>query len=258
VDARTWAPGPFPIRLTNDIVSTGAPRSSLDVTIRYPATGGPYPLFVWMHGLDAQPTYYESYLDAWAAAGYVVAAPTFPGTSGVGSKAIFDDYVFQPAQVRAVIDRLLEDTRAPSSVLDGLIAPDLIAVGGHSLGAITAEGLTEESCCVDARIVSAIRISYGDEPFPNSTWLDRPLPQLFIHGDEDETFPVSASIAAYHAARAPRFLVVLHGYGHTPFRTSAASRILTTTTDFLDFTLKNRASALIALERSSTASSPSG
>lgn len=252
---REWPAGPFPVASITTVVTRDSAHRTLRVVVWYPAAGnsprrsdGPYPLFVWMHGFDADPQYFESYLQAWAAAGYVVAAPTFPGTTDqAGSNAKFDDYVNQPADVTAVLDSLLTSARSPGNVLDGMIDASLVAVGGHSLGAVTAEGLTEESCCVDARVVAAIRISYGDEPFPGSHFLGRSLPQLFIHGDRDATFPVADSISAFNDARGSRFLVVLPGAGHVLFRTDARQEIVRDTTAFLDLVLKHRVGSLALL-----------
>ena len=53
------------------------PRT-LDTTVRYPATGGSYPLIVFAHGFALTPVTYQALLSAWARAGYVVAAPWFP------------------------------------------------------------------------------------------------------------------------------------------------------------------------------------
>ena len=59
----------------------GKPSRTLVTTIWYPARAsgeGPYPLIVFAHGLGASPQEYQQLLTAWAAAGYVVAAPLFP------------------------------------------------------------------------------------------------------------------------------------------------------------------------------------
>jgi dipeptidyl aminopeptidase/acylaminoacyl peptidase len=256
---RTWPTGPFSVTSTLETVVRETPGRTLKVSVRYPPKAtGPYPLFLWLHGLDADPDYFASYLDAWASAGYVVAAPEFPGTSVHASPTEFDDYVNQPADVTAVLDRLLDDANDPESALYGLVAPDRIAVGGHSLGAVTAEGLTEESCCVDRRIRAAILIDYGPEPFPQSTRVRGGLPQLVVHGELDTTFPLSDGVDAYQRARGPKALVVLPGVGHTPFRTTARDRLVAVTTAFLNFALKARSEAGATVVGDATASSGIG
>ena len=62
----------------------GKPSRTLVTTIWYPARAsgsvaasgdGSYPLIVFAHGLGGSPQDYQQLLTAWAAAGYVVAAP---------------------------------------------------------------------------------------------------------------------------------------------------------------------------------------
>jgi hypothetical protein len=252
--------GPNAVGSTSDTVVDDERHRRIEFTIRYPATGastdpvrweaaplrssGPFPVFVWSPGLDATPTYYETYLDTWARAGYVVVAPTFPETSTGTGQRVFDDYVNQPRDVTLVLDRLLSRDGHARQVLGDLMDPSRIAAGGHSLGAITTEGLTDESCCLDTRVNAAIRIDYGDRPFPDSRPVSRSLPQLFVHGTADTTFPISDSRQAFMDAKGRRFFVELRGIGHTPFYTSAEPLILQVTTDFLDYALKGRASSL--------------
>jgi predicted dienelactone hydrolase len=214
-------------------------------------TAGPFPVFVWSHGFDADPAYFESFLDAWAAAGYVVVAPTFPGTSTEASPPAFGSYVDQPEDVTVVLNEIVRDNTTAGSPLDGMIDPTRIAAGGHSLGAVTTEALTEQSRWVDPRIIAAVEVSYGDEPFPGSELVHRTIPTLFIHGDADTTFPLANSETAFSQATGQAFLIVLRGAAHTPFRTWAAPIITKAVIDFLDLALKHDSSAqkrLLALD----------
>jgi dipeptidyl aminopeptidase/acylaminoacyl peptidase len=256
---RAWPRGPFAVASTTETITRAAPNRTLLVSVRFPPKAtGPYPLFLWLHGFEADPDYFSSYLDAWASAGYVVAAPEFPGTSGRATPPEFDDYVNQPADVTAVIDRLLDDAKHPESALHGLVAPGEIGIGGHSLGAVTVEGLTDETCCVDPRIRAAILVDYGPEPFPRSTRLDRALPRLIVHGELDTTFPLENGTELYERSRGPRALLVLPGIGHTPFQTGERDRIIETTTAFLDYALKARADGAATVVDDATASSGIG
>src|SRR6266699_2599615 len=57
---------------------TSGPRV-LVTAVRYPTRGhAPFPLIVFAHGFALTPQIYGRLLDAWARAGYVVAAPVFP------------------------------------------------------------------------------------------------------------------------------------------------------------------------------------
>jgi dienelactone hydrolase len=249
--------GPFAVGgFTQTIVDSQRHRVLVSL-VRYPAIGVAgtlrlgaqplraarrFPVFVWCHGFDAAPSYFEPFLDAWAAAGYVVVAPTFPGTSSYASRPVFGGYVDQPEDVTVALNAIVRDDTTAGNVLDGLIDTTRIAAGGHSLGAVTTEALTQQSRLFDPRISAAVEISYGTEPFPKSVALHRPIPTVFIAGDADTTFPVADSEAAFTDATGSRFLIVLHGAGHTPFRTWAGPIISKAVIDFLDFTLKHDAS----------------
>lgn len=95
----------------------GSSSRRLPTTIWYPTDGGgPYPLVVFAHGYAVTPSYYASLLPRLAAAGYVVAAPTYPLLSGqpagptdtVGWHDLFADTWFVTSRmldprVRAVV-----------------------------------------------------------------------------------------------------------------------------------------------------------
>jgi dipeptidyl aminopeptidase/acylaminoacyl peptidase len=202
---------------------------ALPTRVLRPATGGPYPLFVWAHGFDATVDYFAPLLRAIAARGYVVAAPTFPHTRLGGPGPVrYGDYVNQPADVSFVIRSLL--ARHP-----GLIDPRRIAVGGHSLGAVTTMGLVANRCCLDPMVSAAVEVDGSQLRFPEGTPVAPAVPVLFVHGAADTTFPVAQSQAMYAAAHAPKFLVVIPGAPHTAFRIPADyAVILRSIEDFLD------------------------
>ena len=74
---------PDPSRPTPDRGDVpGHPGRTLVTVIRRPmGLSGPLPLIVFAHGWDSNPGVYETLLDTWAAAGYLVAAPTFPDSA---------------------------------------------------------------------------------------------------------------------------------------------------------------------------------
>src|SRR3954463_6686645 len=71
-----------------------APSRSLVTALYYPAqgpptdqptangppdaSGGPYPLILFSHGLGARGVFYQDVIKTWVSAGYVVAAPDYP------------------------------------------------------------------------------------------------------------------------------------------------------------------------------------
>ncbi len=141
------------------------PSRTLVTSIWYPAQSGsadkvgqgPYPLIVFAHGLGGSPQDYQALLTAWAAAGYVVAAPLFPlSSSETPGGPDGGDIGNQPGDMSFVIGQMLKASTSPSGPLSGLIEPDEIGAAGHSNGAITTLGLVANSCCRDTRVKAAV------------------------------------------------------------------------------------------------------
>src|SRR5271165_4977287 len=119
---------------------------TLVTTIWYPAQrsgsaaasgGSPYPLIVFAHGLGGSPQQYQQLLTAWAAAGYVVAAPLFPlSNNETPGGPDGGDIGNQPGDMSLVIDQVLKASAAASGPLSGLVDPNEIGAAGHSNGGI--------------------------------------------------------------------------------------------------------------------------
>jgi dienelactone hydrolase len=166
----------------------GAGWRVLPTTVWFPSSGrGPYPLVVFAHGFATTPAAYAPLLSRIAAAGYVVAAPTYPLLSGepagpTDSVGWVDLY----ADTRFVTDEVLR-------VLGGfLVDPDRIAVAGHSDGALLAfaDGYTPYRLDPRVRGVIAYAAELGgfDVYQPN----DRPI--LHFVSDQDEYNPYDETI----------------------------------------------------------------
>ncbi len=212
----------------------GSPSRPLPTLVLYPARGpaggpdrpgatpatGPFPLLVFSHGIDSNGADYEPLLRQWAAAGYVVAAPTFPLSNhdAPGGDTVAD-YRHQSGDVSYVITAMLRQAHDRASRFRGLINPGRIAAVGHSLGASTTLGVAVNSCCVDPRIRAAVSLEGIELPFGTGTYFEgRTPPLLLFHGDADKTVPYAASQRLFADAPAPKFFVTLHGAPHTAFR----------------------------------------
>lgn len=225
------------------------PGRQLPTQVRYPESGaGPFPVIVFSHGLGSQPSAYDELLSAWAAAGFVVAAPTFPLTAD-GSAQLVDDVLNQPADVAFVLTAVLALADTRGDPLAGRIDPHRVAVAGHSAGAVTTIGVLSR-CCADPRVTAAIVLAGTTRGF--GTDLASPgVPTLFVHGGADQVIPPAEGRAVYDAAPGPAAWLELPGASHSaPYDDDADPAfddVRVATTSFLRWTLADDAAALQAL-----------
>jgi fermentation-respiration switch protein FrsA (DUF1100 family) len=191
--------------------------SSTPVPGAPPARGAaPYPLIVFAHGFSATPQGYEPLLASWASAGFVVAAPLFPLSSGLsrcGANA--GDAVNQPGDMSDVITDVLRLSARSSGPLAGLVDAHKVGAAGHSDGAITTLGLVANTCCHDPRVKAAVIMAGTPEPFPHGHF-DFALapPLLLVHGTDDSLVPYGASITVFNRTHGPKGLLTVIGGDH--------------------------------------------
>jgi alpha-beta hydrolase superfamily lysophospholipase len=132
----------------------------VETIVRYPATHGPHPLIVFGHGFALTPGTYGHLLDAWAQAGYVVAAPLFPlGNADAPGGPDESDLANQPHDMSFVITRLLAQSGRAYGVLAGRINRSSVAIAGHSDGGVTALAVAYDRRSRDPRVRAAIVLS---------------------------------------------------------------------------------------------------
>lgn len=192
------------------------PDRTIVTRIAHPTSGGPYPLLVLSHGATGHPDEYAENIPAWAADGFVIAAPIFPLTNRdvPGALGNIGDVVNQPGDVSFVIDQVLAANDDPDSPLHGLVDPEAIGVVGHSLGGATTYAVAFDTIRRDPRIDSVTIFASFTLPMPGGELdLDAGLPLLILHGDADDV-PMDADLAAYEAAASPKWFVTLLGADH--------------------------------------------
>ncbi len=175
---------------------------------------GPFPLVVFGHGYASTPLVYERLLRAWAAAGYVVAAPLFPlGNAHAPGGPDENDSVNQPRDMSFVITQLLAATASTTDPLHGLVDPDRIAVAGQSDGAMTAFAAAYERPWRDGRVRAAVILSGAE--LGRHVPLDRhAAPLLAVQGTADRINPQRYARQLFRAVARPKFLLLLQGAGH--------------------------------------------
>jgi fermentation-respiration switch protein FrsA (DUF1100 family) len=227
----------------------GSPQRVLPTLVLYPkqrkGEHGHFPLIVFSHGFTASGPDYRSVLKPWVAQGYVVAAPTFPLSSGgaPGGPTILD-YPNQPGDVSFVITQMLRLDHTVLSPLYNLIDPGSIGVAGHSLGAVTTLGVADNSCCLDHRINAAVSIAGIELPFAGGTFFSgHTSPLLLIHGTADQTVPYGASQQLFADDRSSTYFLTLDGAPHTAFFDPWGPVITTTVLAFFDKYLKHSSGA---------------
>ncbi|MFJ6198291.1 alpha/beta hydrolase family protein [Micromonospora sp. NPDC092111] len=222
----------------------------LPVTLWYPARGGAggtakrdataatgrFPVVAFSHGLGGRPADYQALLTRWAAAGFVVAAPTFPHT-GTGTDGNLLDVLNQPADVSYVLDRVLALDAEAGDPLRGRLATDRVAAAGHSAGGVTTIGLftTGRDERLDAGVVFA-----GTGLGVGTAFAGAAAPQLFVHGQADKVVDYAAGKAVYDAVPWPKAMLSLPkgDHGRALLGDGAALRVVSdTTVEFLRWAL---------------------
>lgn len=179
------------------------------VVVRYPAQAVREPLIVFGHGFALTPATYRNLLNAWARAGYVVAAPVFPlGNADAPGGPDESDILNQPGDMSFTITQL-------ERVLRSRIDPARVAVAGHSDGAVTALEAAYDRRFRDRRIRAAIVLSGAEAGGFGSFPRDGP-PLLAVQGTADPINPPAATTYYFAAARRPKFLLLLLGASHLP------------------------------------------
>jgi fermentation-respiration switch protein FrsA (DUF1100 family) len=217
----------------------------LQTTVVWPDAPGRYPIVLFGHGLGGMPQFYAELLKAWAAAGFVVAAPAFPETRW-GAQVQIQDVPNQPADLSTVLDSLL--ALDPSDPLRQRLDPQRVAAAGHSAGAISALGLFTANGPEgrDTRVHAGIILA-GNSLGVGERFTGAPVPLLFVHAANDPVVSNASGRAAYRAVPWPKAFLTLPGKEHTtPYMAPADPAFPTVsaaTTDFLRWSLLGDAEA---------------
>ena len=213
---------------------------ALPTTVWLPPEGSsehPRPLVLFAAGYDSYPGIYAPLLMAWAEAGFVVAAPTFPDENPAAIAAeranTEGDLANEPADI-AYVGRALERASARRGVscpaVSGMIEPHVLVVGGHSDGAIAAAlfafGTGSDPHGTPASALRSGFLLHGAMIFSGAAdglgpfgAPDPRLPLLMIQSAGDHCNPERDAVALYRTLTVDeRFFLLLRSAQHrTPF-----------------------------------------
>lgn len=206
-----------PSRATVSRGTTVASSRSLPTTVFYPSdAAGPFPVVVFAHGFQIGPAPYAHLCETLAAAGYVVAAPSFPLTDGTvaGSRLDRGDLPNQAADVAFVITNVVAAGGGPGP-LSGRVDGTKVGVVGHSDGADTALDVGYYPGRTDPRVRAVVALAPDAMTGPGGS-VGAGTPLLLEHGDRDSIVPFSNSRTVFGQVRSHRLFLVLNGADHLP------------------------------------------
>ena len=187
---------------------------------------GALPLVVFAHGWNSNPGVYEVLLDTWAAAGFLVVAPTFPDSTNTLPGTPVSNYPEQARDMSFVI----------SSLLGGVVGPvdgSRIAVAGHSDGGTDIALLALNPQYADPRIRAYISMSGEIPSGVSGPWGAPTAGALLVAvGTADQYGLLGPATQIYQTAQMSKALLTLAGGDHltTFVGTSAAEEALRTDT----------------------------
>lgn len=250
----TTAPAADPVHPVSETDLTVTARDRTGSPVQVPTSvwrpsdgaGRRFPLVVFSPGYQISPSEYDPLVRAWAAAGYVVAEPTYPDTAP-GSPEVEYDIVNHPAELAQVIDAIL----APGTALAATVDPSEVAVAGQSDGGDVSLAAAADSCCRDHRIKAAVILSGAEASlFGGSYYRSGNPPLLVVQGDRDTLNLPGCSQQLYDGAGPPRYYLDLPDATHLSAYTAAGAQldaVKTATVDFFDGYLKHLTSGLSRL-----------
>jgi predicted dienelactone hydrolase len=207
------ADGPHAVTEVLDIVLHDAKRDkALHVRIFYPNEPGPYPVIVFSHGAGGSQSCCEALTRHWATYGYVTLQPTHDDSTVQRRNAGEEDINFlkavrdalkkpalwqsRPQDISFVLDSLLAlQKRVPA--LAGKMDAERIGVGGHSMGAFTADAIAgalvnlpnhPATNFADSRVKAVLLLSPqgpGEFGLTDHSWDHITLPLLSMTGSLD-------------------------------------------------------------------------
>lgn len=247
----TYPVGTGELRVVEPAAATQPPRV-LPTAVWYPETAGPRPLLVFSQGYLHAVATYQPLLTAWASAGYVVVAPTYPRTvtpdPTTPSGPTESDMLNHPADLRFLVHTLLGDATHGRTVLAGRVDADDVGLVGQSDGGDVSLAVADNSAYRTPR-VKAVAVLSGAEwaPFGGAYFAGPAVPLLVVQSNADTVNVPACGTMVYDQAPAPKYFLELLGATHMGAYTTPDSYervVAQVTTRFFDAELAHEGRAL--------------
>lgn len=252
-DTARWTPAYFG--------QAAHPNRYLPTTVWYPAgvggrgydqgsvapAAGRFPLVVFAHGYNANPATYQPFLHTLAAAGYVVAAPTFPTSHYINGVTMPPrsnaEMVSQAYDMSAVISGVQWRVSRGWWPLARVVDTAHVGVVGHSDGAMTVPGMQLTTGYSDWRPKATVVMSGADLPMPGGVYgVRRTTPVMVEQATQDPYNGYINGLNLFNGVQGrPKTMLSVSGYYHIwPLIGNDRVADLTrrSTLDFLNWQLK--------------------
>lgn len=248
-DGYKLADGPFPVHQVGDtVLHDGARNKDLHLRIFYPEGPGPFPIIVFSHGAGGSQNCCDALTHHWASYGYVTLQPTHEDSASQRKNSGEQDDNFLRAVRDALkkpelwgsrpkdVSFLLNSLPALQERIPGLVGrldTAHIGVGGHSMGAFTADAIAGAlvdlpnhpgTSFADSRVKAALLLSPqgpGEFGLTEHSWDQVAVPLLSMTGSLDSGAnrqgPAWKKIPFERSEPGDKYHVFISGANHMSF-----------------------------------------
>jgi D-alanyl-D-alanine-carboxypeptidase/D-alanyl-D-alanine-endopeptidase len=202
-------------------------RRIIPLRVLYPASEGSYPLIVFSHFAGGSRRHYDPLVQYWAGGGYVVILPDHCDSTDVDAGRHSADLAVwrnRAGDITFILDALDQITAA-APALRGRIDDSRIGVGGHGLGAHTANlisgmRMVDAPSFRDERVDAVLLMAPPGigQGLTSTSWRSIRIPSLTVVGSKQGSnrprrSAVWRNASFYYGPAGDRYLLTVEGMG---------------------------------------------